>query len=270
MSEFSDKERERLRQNWNTNPRNFSFKALVTGESGTGKTHLLRTARTPIHIDSFDPGGTKVLQDMILKGEVIADTEYEEENPYEPAKFNRWKNEFETRLRNNYFNELGTYCLDSSTMWSAAIMNQQLKAAKGGSRAGQAPQWSVDYVPAKVEAVNYITKILSLPCDVIVTGHLKDMYENKKTLTGEEQSLVGYRYLAVGDAKVYIPLKFDEIYVTLVEPARGTNKPEYKLLTASMGLYQAKTRIGRGKFETFEEPNIKKLLAKTDWSSKKD
>ena len=267
-SEFSDKERERLRQNWKSNPRNFSFKALVTGESGTGKTHLLRTARLPIHVDSFDPGGTKVLQDLMENGDVFADTEYEEENPYEPTKFNRWKNEFELRLRNNYFDDLGTYCLDSSTRWSMAIMNQQLKSDKKGSRAGQAPQWSVDYVPAKVEAINYINKILALPCDVIVTGHLKDIYENKKTMTGEEQSLVGYRYLAVGDAKVYIPLGFDEIYVTLVEPARGTNKPEYKLLTASMGLYQAKTRIGRGVFDTFEEPNIQKLLKKANWNTK--
>ena len=30
------------------------FSALVTGETNAGKTFLLRTARRPVHIDSFD------------------------------------------------------------------------------------------------------------------------------------------------------------------------------------------------------------------------
>jgi hypothetical protein len=265
MSEFSDRERERLRKEYETNPRSNSFKALVTGESGTGKTHLLRTARTPVHIDSFDPGGTKVLRDLIDRGDIIADTEYEQEDPLSPTKFIRWTVQFETRLKHGYFDDIATYCLDSSTLWNEAIMNQQLKST---NRAGQAPKWQVDYTPQKVAINNYMTKILSLPCDVIVTGHLSPEYETRMIAGEEVKSLTGYRYMTTGQARELIPLKFDEIYVTLVEPGRGMDaKPSYKLLTGIKGLYLAKTRIGRGKFDLLEESNIKSLLAKANWNS---
>ena len=265
MSEFSDRERERLRKEYASNPRSDSFKALVTGESGTGKTHLLRTAQFPVHIDSFDPGGTKVLRDLIDKGEVIADTEYELEDPLAPSKFVRWRVNFETRIQRGYFDDIGTYCLDSSTLWAEAVMNQQLKDT---SRSGQAPKWQVDYVPTKVAIGNYMAKILSLPCSVIVTGHLKGEYETKIVGGEEISNLVAYRYLTVGQGAILIPLKFDEIYVTLATPGRGMDaKTEYKLLTGMKDKYLAKTRIGRGKFDLLEEPNIKSLLAKANWNS---
>ena len=56
------------------------FSALVTGETNAGKTFLLRTARRPVHIDSFDPGGTKGLRDLIASGDVVADTRYEDDD----------------------------------------------------------------------------------------------------------------------------------------------------------------------------------------------
>ena len=54
---------------------------------------------------------------------------------------------------------------------------------------------------------------------------------------------------------------FDEIYVTI---AKQTSKGiEYSLLTRNDGLYQARTRLGRGgRFETYEKPDIKYLLKK--------
>ena len=268
MSEFSEKERERLRKEYSSNPRNSSFKALVTGEGGTGKTHLLRSARFPVHVDSFDPGGTKVLRDLVEQGSIIADTEYEQEDPLAPSKFNRWKNQFEYRQKHKYFDEIGTYCLDSSTMWSEAIMNQLLKDS---NRVGSAPIWNRDYTPQKVTINNYMTQILSLPCDVIVTGHLKPEYETKIILGEETQILSGYRYMSVGQGAIIIPLKFDEIYVTFVETGTGQNpKTTHKLLTGIRGLYLAKTRIGRGKFDLVEEPNISVLLKKAGWTSTKN
>ena len=35
---------------------------LLLGESGSGKTFLMRTAPGPVHIDSFDPGGSTSLR----------------------------------------------------------------------------------------------------------------------------------------------------------------------------------------------------------------
>src|SRR5262245_7197407 len=53
------------------------FRALIVGESGKGKTFLLRTARKPVHIDSFDTGGSDCLLEWKNKREVVVDNSYE-------------------------------------------------------------------------------------------------------------------------------------------------------------------------------------------------
>lgn len=257
-------EAEKLRTIYKNDPRQSSFRLLITGESGDGKTHLLRTARRPVHVDSFDPGGTKPLRDLVERGHVVADTIYESENREEPTMFREWCRTFESRVRGKYFEAFGTYCLDSSTMWADAIMNHILGKA-GKDLAGQAPRWAKDYVPHKMEIRNWMKRILDLPCDVIVTGHLKAEYETKVISGGEEvQSKVGMRYLTTGDGAIVIPLLFDEIWVANAT-AKGQSV-EYKVITAKTGLYQAKTRIGRGVFSTYEVPDIKELLKKAGWA----
>lgn len=263
MSEFSDKEVERLRSEYKSNPRQQKLNVLLTGESGTGKTHILRTARRPIHVDSFDPGGTKGLVDLIEKGEIIVDAEYESEDPEKPSKYARWKSMFDFRNERKYFDSIGTYCLDSCTLWSEAIMNWQLN---NGKRPGTAPLWNKDYIPQKVEINKYMHKILDLPCDVVVTGHLRPQFETH----GDDDLpiLTGYRFLSTGQGAIIIPLLFDELWVSLAEERAG--KVTYSVLTEKLGLYLAKTRIGRGVFKTKEEPNIKELLKKVklEWSDK--
>lgn len=265
MSEFSQEESARLRKEYATNSRQQKFNLLLTGESGTGKTHLLRTARRPVHVDSFDPGGTKGLLDLIESGDIIVDTEFESEDPLKPSKFNRWKGMFELRKAKGYFNAFSTYCLDSSTLWAEAVMNSLLAA---GNRPGTAPLWQKDYVPQKVAINNSMRQILDLPCDVIVTGHLRPQFETRMSMGEEVAVLTGYRYLSTGQGAIIIPLLFDEIWVTLAES--NSREVKYSVLTEKYDLYLAKTRIGRGKFKTKEVPNIKELLktAGLDWKDK--
>ena len=258
-------EAEKLRTKYTSDPRLQSFRVLVTGEGKTGKTHLLRSARRPVHIDSFDPGGTLVLRDLIAKGDIIADTVYELEDREKPTAFREWCRTFEQRVRSKYFESIGTYSLDSSTMWADAIMNWVLDAAK---IAGKAPRWAHDYIPQKVEIQNWMRRILSLPCDIVVTGHLDGIYEATVLNRGSKdeetvQVLTGYKYMTTGKGAVIIPLMFDEHWTTFAEEkGLGT---EYKLLTAKWKLYRAGTRIGRGVFSTFEVPDIKALLKKAGW-----
>lgn len=263
MSEFNAKEVERLRSEYASSPKQQKVNILLTGESGTGKTHLLRTARRPVHVDSFDPGGTKGLSDLIEQGSIIVDAEYESEDPEKPSKFSRWKNMFDYRNERKYFESIGTYCLDSCTLWSEAIMNWQLNNAK---RPGTAPLWNKDYIPQKVEINKAMRKIMDLPCDVIVTGHLRPQFETHSD--DETPILTGYRFLSTGQGAIVIPLLFDEIWVSLAEERGG--KVTYSILTEKLGLYLAKTRIGRGKFNTKEVPDLKKMFEKVNlnWKDK--
>jgi len=204
------KELKKVKEYYDGDPLQKRFSALVTGETNAGKTYLLRTARKPIHIDSFDPGGTKCLRDLIKKGDVVADTQWESDDPFSPTTFANWKKAIDIRLKVGYFEHFGTYCIDSATTFGDAVMNSVL-ASKG--RAGEAPQHRHDYNPQKVDMVNYIKKLMRIPCDFIMTGHLREI---KKLIridpkTGIATEDIKYRFLTTGQAVVTIPLLFDEI-----------------------------------------------------------
>ena len=230
--------------------RQHSFNALICGETGAGKTYLARTARFPVHIDSFDPGGTQGLRKEIAAKDIIVDSRYENEDPLAPNAYRLWKANFLQRVRDGYFNHFGTYVLDSSSMWSVTIMNWILAADK---RPGTGPKWEKDFGPQKVEIKNMIAIMTSLPCDFLLMGHLK---ADKDEVTGKTT----YRFMSVGDSSVTIPMAFSEIYVALAESKGAV--VERKLLTQKDSFYLARTRVGAGKFERWEEPNIKAMLKK--------
>ena len=242
------------------------FSALITGETNAGKTFLLRTARKPVFIDSFDPGGTKGLRDLIKSGDIVVDTSWEADDPFSPDKFEKWMKAIERRFQIGFFEHFGTYALDSATTWGDAVMAYGLKA-KG--RAGQQPQRNHDYVPQKIHMENYIKKLMRIPCDFFLTGHLK---ENRKVLsvdskTGVVREEVNYRFFTTGQALITIPLLFDEIYVLLGKDSYG-GAPKRKIVTDSLGTYIARSRLkAKGLLDYEEEPDIKALLKKAGFSS---
>lgn len=262
-------ELKRVKKHYEGDPLQKRFSALVTGETNAGKTYLLRTARYPIHIDSFDPGGTKCLRDLIEKGDVVADTQWESDDPFSPKTFAEWMKTIDIRFKTKYFDHFGTYCLDSATTFGDAVMNYQL-ASK--SRAGEAPQHRHDYNPQKVLMTNYIKKLMRLPCDFIMTGHLREI---KKLVridpkTGIATEDIKYRFYTTGQAVVTIPLLFDEIYVIIGQEQRG-REPKREMLIDSLGTYIARSRLkANGKLDAVEKPDIKELLKKLglDWKDK--
>lgn len=249
-------EADKLRQMYAEDPRQESFNALVLGELGSGKSFLARTARKPVHIDSWDPGGTKGLRDYIAKGEIIPATKYEGELPKNPTMFNEWKKDMADRERMGYFNHLGTYWLDSSTFWGEAIMNSILKTA---GIAGKAPRWKDDYVPQKMEIRNWVRELIDLPCDFFMTGHL-EAQEDTVTKT------MRYRYMTTGKGTIIIPSLFDEVWV--MQPRGKASGVEYRILTQSTGTYVARSRLAKeGKLDTYEEADIKAILKKVGMST---
>jgi len=226
---------------------------------GSGKTFLLRTARLPVHIDSFDPGGTKCLRDEISLGKVIPDVRYESEDRLNPNMYQIWKTEFMQRKKMGYFEAIGTYCLDSSTRWAEAIMNRILQKAgmlddSDGKIGVGTPRFTKDYTPQKIEIQNMMNLILDLPCDCFITGHLEQTKD-------EASGRVTYRYMTTGKGALIIPTLFDEVWVmTTRELSSGVT---YKILTQNTGTYTGRSRLSKGgMLELYEEPDIKKILAK--------
>jgi len=261
----AQEELKKVRDYYAGDPLQKRFSALITGETNAGKTFLLRTARRPIHIDSFDPGGTKCLRDLIASGDVIADTRWEADDPYEPKVFANWMKAVDLRFHIDYYSQFGTYCIDSATTFGEAVMNYQLG---NKSRAGETPQMRQDYMPQKTYMTNYIRKLMNLPCDFILTGHLREL---RKVLsidakTGIVHEDVKYRFYTTGQAVITIPLLFDELYTIIGE--EGREGPKRIMLIDSLGTYIARSRLkAKGLLNAEEEPNLKALLRKAGFST---
>lgn len=225
---------------------------LVYGAMGTGKTRLVRTCRRPVLVHSFDPGGTTTIRDLLRDKEsgVVADTRFEVEDAKKPTAWSLWEKEVTRLEREETFPQLGTYVIDSLTMWSEALMNEILK--KRG-RANGVPQLA-DYNVLIATVRDEMKHLAGLDCDILATGHI-DM--DKDDVTGRLTTTV----MITGKLKVKIPLLFDEIYVAQAKQTKDGS--EYSLLTRPDGTAHARTRLGaEGKFDMYEQPNIKYLLEK--------
>ena len=253
MSLDAQKSFAQIRQDYIDNPKVGTFNALICGEAGTGKTKLLETCRKPVLAHFFDPGGEITLREMIPKGELLPEI-FAPDDPFKPWAFTSWAKILDQEIKSGLFEHIGTYALDSSTLWAESILNY-LTAKRG--MAGKTPDGKVDYMPQKTEIRNWITRILSLPCDVIVTGHLEPTQD-------QVSGRLTYRYATTGKGTIMIPALFDEIYV---REAEDTSKGvSYKLRTAGAGRYMARSRLASGgKLDTFEEPDIKNILKKVGY-----
>lgn len=238
---------EELRTLYASDQKNNTFNALIYGDSGTGKTRLLDTCRKPVLVHSFDPGGTKTIRTAISKGSIIVDTRFEQENKLQPDTFRLWEKEVMSLYKEKVFETLGTFALDSMTLWFEALQKEVMRINKIDQLRIQ--DWGTIYNTVR----DWINWLCALPCDVIITGHI-DI--DKDEVTGKNETTL----LLAGASKRKIPIFFDEMYVAISKPS--PTGPVYSLLTQSDGYYKAKTRLGGGVFLKQEEPNIKKMLAK--------
>lgn len=227
---------------------------LLYGSMGSGKTTMaVETARGPVLLHSFDPGGSDSIDRKLLdSGKVLVDRRFEVEDPKNPKMFELWNTEFVRLLNGGFFSAIGTYVLDSATTWGQAAMNVVLKKA---GRAAGVPQQN-DYLPQMTMMENALKVILSLPCDVVFTAHEK---ADKDDVTGK----IMCAPLLTGKLTQRIPLLFNEIYHL---SAKETSK-ETKFLAQTQGCstYMARTRLGRrGLFEKFEPCDIRGLLKKAN------
>ena len=245
------------------------FSAIISGGIGSGKTFLCRTARFPVHIDSFDPGGTKCLEPWIRKGDIVADTQWENEDPYNPTVYDEWTKATEIRLNIGYYDQFGTYVLDGLSTFGDAVMNSQLKSQ---NREGTAPMHRRDYNPQKTMIVNRIKRLMGLKCDFLLMSHLR---ESEDTIGIDKEGLPikteKYRISITGNAILTVPLQFDEIYVMLGKSGSPGSPVKRDMLIDAQGKYIARSRLKKdGKLSEIEKPDIKALLKKIgiSWEDK--
>jgi len=261
-------EAEKLKQMYEDDPRSKTYNGIVYGGLGTGKTRSLGTARKPVLIHSFDPGGTIVLEDLIKTGDVIVDTRFEVEDPKMPTSFKEWDEVYHDLKRKGMFDHIGTFAIDSATTWAQCAMFEVLRMqgragdirAAGGKSGGflGVPHQN-DWLPQMAILENAMRDFVALPCDCILTGHDD---ADKDEITGQ----MFVHLMITGKLQKRVPLLFDEIYhANTEETSEGLI---YRFLTRKTGLYQARTRLGKGgELDMYEEPDFKNILRKVGMST---
>lgn len=254
-----------VRKRYEASPRKDSFNALLYGDFGTGKSSMAGTAVMPVLVHSFDPGGTKTrsLQPLIESGNILIDDRFEVDRWADPHAFRDWEREILDLKQRKFFEHCGTYFLDSGTKWADSMMYEIVKKGKdkdGKSRQGGVPQLQ-DYLVQQMTAVDWLGELMSLPCDVIVTGHIGI---DKDEVTGAMYTSL----LMAGKLTYKVPLVFDEKYITKV--TQGSKGSEYRLQVHSDGMWKAETRLGGSSLSMYEEQNLCKLFTKAGrkWAHK--
>ena len=253
---YVKKQAEEIKKLYDEDPRNLTFNAIIYGSLKVGKTSLLRTCPKPIFVHSFDPGGTLVLRDMIEKGEVLADTRFEKEDPFKPTACRLWEDSFSHLYRKNFFDSVGTFAMDSMTTWSQIVMYEVIRRAaltKKNREVGGAPHQN-DWLVQMAFIENYIRKFLSLPCHCILLGHADQPKDEEGNAVGDMGILI------TGKLRERVPALFSEIYYLKIKDYKTETR---ELLTKPVYGIQAGSRLGfGGKLNKEEPPDIKAIMKK--------
>ncbi len=236
------------------NPGIQRFRALIIGNKGAGKTSLLKTARKPILLDMFDPQGEQVLSREIKRGEVLP-VDY---SAGTTEQWDWWRSDMEERKASGFFDHVGTYCLDSLTTWSEVLILKVLEDAIKESPKHTPRMEKQDWGTVLDRVRINIKEWLSLPCDVLVLGHIKSSVDD---VTGR----IGLDVMIQGSSDQRLPIYFSEVYN--LDTAQKGDEIERFLITRNTGSNKCSTRLGGpdGDGEPFdlrEPPDIKALMRK--------
>ena len=226
-----------------------TLNAIILGQKAIGKTQMIcESARRPVLIHSFDPGGTKHMKPEIERGEVIVDSRFEFDDARKPTAYDLWEKEFDKMLKMNFFEHVGTYVIDSFTHWLRSMYHKVAKTKFANDGVLEIKGWAII-----TNALQSMTRLgTALPCDFLLTGHLT---RDKEEFTGRFMEL----FAAPPSCQVTIPSLFDEYYVMRLDPKDDGRRV---LQTANTSTAVAGARVGRGKFSLYEEPDLRKLKEK--------
>lgn len=237
----------RLKDIYKSQQSNERFNFLIAGKPGTRKTWSIgATASAPVHIFSFDPGGTKHLRQQIEEGRLVVSM-YEDLR--DPSSWSAFSTDFDRMESSGYFNQFSSVALDSGTL-AVEALSAHIAKVNGRANGILAIQ---DYQTLWNMIANLVSRFAKLPCDFYFTAHHAN---EKDELTGRLESVLN----VPGQAKRRLSSLFDEVYVT---EAKETPKGiDYTFLTQNNGIFDARSRMGGNVFSLREPQDFKALRVK--------
>lgn len=252
------------------------LRALIIGDKGVGKTKLLSTARRPVLGYFFDPDGEltlfeddpetkksrcpKWLIPMTSYTKVNVSTAPDGRNGQEAIRL--FANDIMAHKKSGIFNQIGTVVLDSLTTFGDALIGSVLTKARLNPKHGPTMEIQ-DWGTFLNECSFWIKTLLTLPCDVLILGHIQS---DKDDVTGR----IIHNVMLPGSGAQKAPILLSEVYYMFAEQVLGqANVPAKRvLLTGNDSYYKASTRLGRdGKFLLREEPDLMNLRRKAGLST---
>ena len=215
----------------------FNLKFLLTGNSGSGKTHFTATyTKGPLHYYMFDKGGEKTIEKIASKRNDITIDNFSADS----LLFSDFWRTFQEDEKNGLFlwlkEQSGMLVLDSLTNANKkAIHEIEKKSGITPSGIGKKIDMKMGMAPAHWgQLLNWMSTLVSslqeLPCAVAVTVHLH-------TLMNSDQEVVA-RYPAVnGQFRQLLAADFDEAYLLTTQ---GTKR---QIFFTEKLAFEAKSRV---------------------------
>lgn len=218
-------------------------RALIVGDSGSGKTSLIRTAITPFVCD-FDNKG-----DDILSGITGCISKYQGAEGWE-----RFRSDLADFRATGLPEGCATLCIDSITFAADAALAWAKQ--KNGNTGAQATQQ--DWGRAIDEIKTAIAALTTLNCHVIVTVHLAVEKDELLGTINWQPSIYGTKLPG------QLPAYFNDVWHTklTVKTTNAGPVAEYTLQLAPDMRLKFLKNSGRGSWNTTEVPNITELLKK--------
>lgn len=213
------------------------LKLLLFGDSGVGKTIFATSFPTPIYVADFDQKISSAAQ--FFKGQArLSEIDYdsygaEGPNDYPVERFNMKMGQLRDMAKKGDL-KYKTIVVDSLTTFGDEAMRYLMKLSPGVKRMsvnGMNVPSMADYGVARNFFKQFITQLISLPANIIVTAHIE---VTKDEATGE----IMRTPMLAGKLKGELPIYFEEVWRAYTDKD-GKRWAQ----TASDSKYQARSQI---------------------------
>lgn len=225
------------------------FTCLTFGPSSSGKSYALKTLPAPIHIYSFDPGGSEPLYEDIQKGRITVDR-FEELSYKDPQVLKSFEKAYTEEKAMGLFDYVNCVVLDSLTMYMQACMYHVLKDRK---KVGEQPS-KLEWGMSNTMVMKMINELMTLPCHLVLIAH-EDIKDDEK------RGLLTRTIVANKGIQLLVPALFTEIYYQKSDFRKGERINTFT--TVPVDELISRTKIGGGALlETKEPANYSKVMKK--------